>query len=695
MSYTAIKIARGLAIAAGTSALLAGGAHAADVDLSTWSEELYPGGAATWIVSGGGLTVTQSINGRPAVFISDFDVAGLAIEGTIRVNQTGDNDFIGFALGFTEGDTSNASANFLLVDWKQEEQNFDFDDANLPSCTAGSTGLEGLAVSRVTGIPTDDEFWGHFDENNATCSPTGQGVTEIQRAANLGATGWADNTSYVFRFEFTTTSLKVFVDGVEELNIAGTFNDGRLAFYNFSQPNVTYSAFETQTLGLLKVLTSGEDRDEDGEIDLVVGVGLLETSEYDFTMTYNNPGGPPVLIVDTAPAEWIVTDIEGVPVDVDECGESETVVVGTDSIDVFKNGKLGKKCRSSTKILWTPDPDGGVIIVDMKTRQSPGRNNDKYAPTSCGPLYLNSGLAKVFEVDEFGDPLRDEATGELLPPLFTAEPLVLAAVPGAGDGVALDGSDNQDDDALTDIQDAQHGFSPCGRGDGILYAGTDEEDFAGDPEDRLAVTPVVGGVPGTTVTVTPENFLNGLAPTGTGTLFSGSPFLADHNEIDVTGLTLNSEVGPLPVSFCCNEDLAFDGTHVWRAHFDAGSGPSGTLFKYLPDGTLVDSFAQTDVVGATYVWPADQLWISKWGAQQVGTFDPGTNTFTPVFTTPDLAGGLAYDIERGILWVGLRGGTVQAYDLLDGAAFIAGSAHTPFGAADIGDTVDGLAFIPN
>jgi len=153
-------------------------------------------------------------------------------------------------------------------------------------------------------------------------------------------------------------------------------------------------------------------------------------------------------------------------------------------------------------------------------------------------------------------------------------------------------------------------------------------------------------------------------------------------------------LGPLPVGFCCNEDLAFDGTHVWRAHFNAGPGPAGSLFKYLPDGTFVDSFDQEDVVGATFVWPADQLWITKWGAQQVGTFDPDTNTFTSVFGTTTNAGGLAYDIERGILWVGEQGGNVSAFDLTGGGAVpIVGSAHQPFGA--IGQTVDGLAFIPN
>jgi len=258
-----LDVAKGLAIAAITSALLVSGAHAAAVDLGLWSDESYPAvsgfGAGVWTVSGDGLSVNQSVNGQPTLFVSDFVVAGLAIEGMVTVNSADDDDLIGFALGFIPGDADpgNNTADYLLVDWKQGTQGFNFGS---PSCTSGSTSSAGLAVSRVTGIPTADEFWGHFDEDNLTCSPAGEGLEELQRATNLGATGWADNTDYTFRFEFTATSLVVFVNGVEELNITGTFNDGSLAFYNFSQANVTYSAFETQPL-LSKALTSGPDRD--------------------------------------------------------------------------------------------------------------------------------------------------------------------------------------------------------------------------------------------------------------------------------------------------------------------------------------------------------------------------------------------------------------------------------------------------
>ena len=223
--------------------------------------------------------------------------------------------------------------------------------------------------------------------------------------------------------------------------------------------------FKTCVGAFRKELTSGPDADEDGEIDVVVGVGQLTTTEYDFTMTYSNLDGPPVLIVDTAPAEWIVTAIEGnatgLPV-----GRNEVASFSNDfgTVDVFGTGK-GAKSRSSTKILWTPDPDGGTLNVLMETRQSPGNRNVKFAPTSCGPLFLNSGLAQVFEIDPAtGEPLRDPASGEKLPPLFTAEPLVLAAVEDVdGDGVIVaDGSGDEDGDGRTDIEEVRDfGSDPC------------------------------------------------------------------------------------------------------------------------------------------------------------------------------------------------------------------------------------------
>jgi len=213
-----------------------------NVDLSTWTAEHYaiPG---TWTVSADHTSVTTTDNPNPTLFYSDFQAGNKQIEGTIRVNTSSDDDYIGFALGFQPGDTTNSNADYLLIDWKQYTQT-----------TFHGTAYIGLAVSRVKGIPTSTnpqyEFWPH----------TGA-VTELARAATIGSTGWVDYHTYTFRIEFTPTTLKVYVDSNLEIDIKGHFKNGRLAFYNFSQHNVTYSNFTSRTItaGWYKGQKSGWD----------------------------------------------------------------------------------------------------------------------------------------------------------------------------------------------------------------------------------------------------------------------------------------------------------------------------------------------------------------------------------------------------------------------------------------------------
>ncbi len=213
------------------------------VDLNTWTPESYPAvsgfGAGVWNVAADGSSVTQTVNGQPTMFVSDFPVFNTEVEGQITVSG-GDDDYIGFVLGYLPGDTTSAAADYLLVDWKRGTQGFDF---GAPSCTPGSTAPAGLAVSRVVGIPTADEFWGHTTFDAPACSDLNNGLTELARGSNLGATGWSANTTYTFKFEFSSSNLRVYVDNVLEMDVSGSFANGRMGFYNFSQAGVTYNAF--------------------------------------------------------------------------------------------------------------------------------------------------------------------------------------------------------------------------------------------------------------------------------------------------------------------------------------------------------------------------------------------------------------------------------------------------------------------
>ena len=221
-------------------------AEAVETDLGNWEPASYPlvdgSSPSRWELAPDRRTVAHPVNGQHAFFFSDFDMIDTQITASVRVDTDGDNDVIGFALGFERGDPSNPAADYLLIDWKQETQSFDFGPP--ADATPGGAAKVGLAVSRVTGLPTADEFWQHKDY---PANPDG-GLVELARARTLGDTGWPDRMGIEFRFTIQPDRLKISVDGVEEFDLAGPINDGRLAFYNFSQGSVTYGPVTVERL---------------------------------------------------------------------------------------------------------------------------------------------------------------------------------------------------------------------------------------------------------------------------------------------------------------------------------------------------------------------------------------------------------------------------------------------------------------
>lgn len=225
---------RNFITAAILAAALPAAASAASVDLSGWMENGLRGnnGAGDWEVQGtNNDSVLQKINGTPTVFFDPTGGAqGKALKGTIKVETTGDDDFVGFVLGYSDGEMNSTNADFWLIDWKQGTQNVSGED----------TGWAGLALSHVTGnisatTGSYGGFWGH----------TGV-VNEVQRGASLGATGWADLTEYSFDIEFTANLIKVKVNGSTELELSSAtygslFTNGGFGFYNSSQDKVRYA----------------------------------------------------------------------------------------------------------------------------------------------------------------------------------------------------------------------------------------------------------------------------------------------------------------------------------------------------------------------------------------------------------------------------------------------------------------------
>jgi hypothetical protein len=240
-----------LSIMAATLVAASGTAYATPVDLSTWID--YSPGGGNWTVQGVlNDSVLQSVNGNPTFFYeAGTNAQGLALSGTIKVETTGDDDFIGFALGFDSDDINSTSADYILIDWKQLNQ---------------SPAKIGLAISHVSDSTDDsngfNDYWDH----------TG-GVTEIQRGATLGNVGWGDNVEHSFDLQFTSSLITVSVDGNLELSITpadvtgiSSFDDGSFAFYNFSQNPVRYGAIQQQQSSLVP---------DGGATAMLLALGLL------------------------------------------------------------------------------------------------------------------------------------------------------------------------------------------------------------------------------------------------------------------------------------------------------------------------------------------------------------------------------------------------------------------------------------
>ncbi|MEO5698241.1 MAG: PEP-CTERM sorting domain-containing protein [Burkholderiaceae bacterium] len=204
------------------------------VDLAAWSKQ-GPAANGNWTVAPGGGSVTQSINGDPTFFVGPTSFVDTVLRGKIRVNGSGDDDFIGFVMGYNAPIGTGNDMDFVLLDWKQSNQNF-----------GGVLASEGFALSRVNGTITNylPGFWGHNDS---------AGFDNL--ATNFSGTlGWADNVEYSFEILYQSDRVRVDVTGgafasaTTVLDVAGSFPAGRFGFYNYSQANVTYSGFTLEEL---------------------------------------------------------------------------------------------------------------------------------------------------------------------------------------------------------------------------------------------------------------------------------------------------------------------------------------------------------------------------------------------------------------------------------------------------------------
>jgi hypothetical protein len=190
------------------------------IDLGLWTVE-HVNGSGPWTIQPSQLWTesTNTVNTDCSVLYSNFDVTFL--EFRVRVDpEGGDDDIIGFLLGWQPGDSANTTANYLVVDWKKVTQAFQ----------NWGTAMAGLAISRQNGTFTRGSGGGPIDLWSHTLN-----CTELARGTTYGSTGWSFATDYFFRVLYTPSSVDVWLNGQLELSVTGTFGPGRFACYNYSQ----------------------------------------------------------------------------------------------------------------------------------------------------------------------------------------------------------------------------------------------------------------------------------------------------------------------------------------------------------------------------------------------------------------------------------------------------------------------------
>ncbi len=210
-----------------------------DFDLRTWSQEGVPDWGS-WTVSDEGATVRQTINDSPTFYVSPETFASASIEGVFEVETSGDDDYIGFVMGYAGPRTPDTTGyDYLVFNWKQAAQSFGGCQAEEGASLLRVRGTEDPAADYTPGGTAHPALWCHESRTDGAYDidvdvlDTSWGPDE----------GWADNTEYTFTLEYSPTAVRVLIDGVEVVSASGTFPEGAFGFYNYSQSDVRYSGF--------------------------------------------------------------------------------------------------------------------------------------------------------------------------------------------------------------------------------------------------------------------------------------------------------------------------------------------------------------------------------------------------------------------------------------------------------------------
>ena len=187
----------------GTSALF----QPQPFDLTGWTQEGNPNDGS-WTVSEDRTSVFQEINvdmgsQGPTYFVSPDIYTGTTIRGTFLVEDPGDDDYIGFVIGYqsplaANGDTPTNSE-FLLFDWKKGTQT-----------SSIGTGYEGFSLLRVNGEIENyaSGFFRHEDSPSVEVVATDFGKDK----------GWSANVEYDFELTYDANRIRILINNFATLH---------------------------------------------------------------------------------------------------------------------------------------------------------------------------------------------------------------------------------------------------------------------------------------------------------------------------------------------------------------------------------------------------------------------------------------------------------------------------------------------
>lgn len=239
-------------------------ANAQSENLSSWQVD----GDGLWSYNNETNSWYQGKNTALSTFLYDpSSVAiGKAISGQISIDPNGDDDNVGFAVGYEAGDATNADADYWLVSWRSGAQ---------------GTWDAGMSLWHVTGALNS------YDLEDPENHPA---LEFISKGKTLGDTKWETEVDYTFDVTYNTDSLGVFVQ--DQLQFGFTANDvgvdsfdnGGFAFFNFSQDKVNYKNVQYDDID--KVLT--EDKKEQLANSVPVHFGAVGALALAFFGSFRN-----------------------------------------------------------------------------------------------------------------------------------------------------------------------------------------------------------------------------------------------------------------------------------------------------------------------------------------------------------------------------------------------------------------------